>query len=70
MKVEKGEELITILSDDSNGDSSAIVPPDRSPLVNNTFQNSVERTTTLISHPPSHVSHQLLLSVVDYLMKL
>jgi hypothetical protein len=70
VKVEKGEELITILSNDSDKDLPVVAPPDRSPLINNTLQNSIERTPTSISHPPPHVGHQQPLSIVDSLMKL
>jgi hypothetical protein len=69
-KVEKDEELITILSDDSNGNSPLGAPPNRSPLVDSSLQDSFEKTHTPISHPPPHVGHQNSLSVVDSLKRL
>jgi hypothetical protein len=70
VKVEQGEELITILSDDSDGNLLVPPPPIRSPLIANTLPNSIERTSTPISHPPPLVGHQQSLSVVDSLRKL
>jgi hypothetical protein len=40
MKVEYAEELITIFSDDSDGNSPVLAPPITSPLVNSFFPNS------------------------------
>ena len=70
MKVEQGEELITILSNDSNRNSPMQAPPIRSRLVNNTLPNSIGRTHILINHPLSHIGHQYSLSIVDSLKKL
>jgi hypothetical protein len=70
MKVEQGQELITILSDDLEGNSPAVAPPIRSPLINSTFPNSIERSPMLISHLPPHVGYQQSLSVVDSLKRL
>jgi hypothetical protein len=70
VKVEKDEELITILSDDSDGNLPVVALLNRSPLVNSALQNLVERTPIPISHPLPHVSHQQPLSVVDSLKRL
>jgi hypothetical protein len=70
VKVEQGEELITILSDDSDGNSPAVPPSNRSPLINSTPLDSMERTLTPIIHPPRHVGHQRSLNVVDFLKRL
>ena len=40
MKVEQGEELITILNDDSDRNSPTIAPPIKSPLVNSSLPDS------------------------------
>jgi hypothetical protein len=69
VKVEQGKELITILSNDSDGNSLVAAPPIRSPVVDSTLPNSIKRTPTLISHPLPHVGHQQSLSVVDFLKK-
>jgi hypothetical protein len=70
VKVEKDEELITILNDDSDGNLPAVVPPNGSPLVNSSLQNSIERTPTLINNPPPYIGYQQSLSVVDSLKRL
>jgi hypothetical protein len=67
IKVEHGEELVTILSDDSNENSSVVAPPIKSLLVSSTHPNSIERTPTPISYPPFHVGHHQSLNVVDSL---
>jgi hypothetical protein len=69
VKVEQGEELITILNDDSDRNSPAVPPPDRSPLIISTPPDSMERTPSPITHPPHHVGHQKCLSVVDFLKR-
>jgi hypothetical protein len=68
--VEKGEELVTILSDDSYRNSPVVVHPIRFLLVNSILPDSIERTPTPISHPPPHVGHHQTLSVVDSLKRL
>jgi hypothetical protein len=70
MKIEKDEELITILSDDSDRNLPTVAPPNRSPLVNNSLQNSFERTQTPISRLAPHVGHQKSLSIVDSLKRI
>jgi hypothetical protein len=70
VKVEHVEELITILSDDSDGKSPTVAPPIRSPLLNSTPLDSIERTPTPISHPATNVGQKQFLSVVDSLKRL
>jgi hypothetical protein len=70
VKVEKGEELITILSDDSDGNSPSNAPPNRSPLVVSSLHDSYERLDTPISRPPPHVGHQTTLSIIDSLKRI
>jgi hypothetical protein len=69
VKVEQGEELITILSDDSIGNFPAIAPPIKSPVVNSSIPDSIEGTPMPISHPQP-VGHHWSLSVVDSLKRL
>jgi hypothetical protein len=57
VKVEKDEEFITILSDDLDGNSPPGAPPNRSPLVDSSLQESFERTHTPNSLPLSHVGY-------------
>jgi hypothetical protein len=45
-------------------------PPIKSPLVNSTLPDSIERTPISINHPPPHVGHQYSLNIVDSLKKL
>jgi hypothetical protein len=70
VKVEKDEELITILRDDSDENLPTVAPPNRSPLVDSSLQDSFERTHTPISHSPPHVGHQKSLNVVNSLKRL
>jgi hypothetical protein len=70
VKIEKDEELISILSDDSDGNLPPGAPPNRSPFVDSNLQDSFEKTHTPISRPPAHDGHQKSLSVVDSLKKL
>jgi hypothetical protein len=51
VKVEQGEELLTILNDDSDGNSPVVAPPIRSLVINSSVPNSVEGNPTPISHP-------------------
>jgi hypothetical protein len=70
VKVEHAEELITILSDDSDGNSLAVASPIRSPLVNCSLPESSQRSPIPLSHPPPRVGHERSLSVVDSLKKI
>jgi hypothetical protein len=51
VKVEHAEELITILSNDLDGNSPAVASPIRSPLVNCSLPESSQRSPILLSHP-------------------
>jgi hypothetical protein len=51
MKVEHAEELITILSDDCDGNSPVVASPIRSPLINNSLPKSSQKSHILLSHP-------------------
>jgi hypothetical protein len=62
VKVEQGAELITILSDDSDGNSPAVPPPHRSPLNSSTPPDSMKRI-------PTRITHEKCLSVVDLLKR-
>jgi hypothetical protein len=70
VKVERGEEVITILYDDSLENSPAVVPPNRTPLVDSSFQDSFERIHTPIYRPPPYYGHQMSFSVVESLRRL
>jgi hypothetical protein len=58
VKVEHAKELITILNDDSDGNSPAIASPIRSPLVNNYLLDSSQRSPMPLSHTAAYVGHQ------------
>ena len=70
VKVEHVEELITIISDDSDENSLAISSPIISPFVNCSNPESSQRFATPISHPPPYVVHPTSLSVVDCLKRI
>jgi hypothetical protein len=70
VKVEQHEELITILSDDSDGNSPMPAAPIRPLLVDTQVPDSPERTPIFISPSAPHIGHQQPLSVVDSLKKL
>jgi hypothetical protein len=70
VKVEHPEELITILSDDSDGNSPAVASLNRSPLVNSSLPDSSQRSPIPLSHPAPYVGHQKSLSIVDSLKRI
>jgi hypothetical protein len=70
VKVEHAEELITILSDDLDGNSPIVASPIRSPLVNCSLPESSQRSPIPLSHPIPHVGHQKSLSIVDSLKRI
>jgi hypothetical protein len=70
VKVEHPEELITILSDDSDGNSPVVASPNRSPLVNSSLPDSSQRSPISLSHPAPHTGHQKSLSIVDSLKRI
>jgi hypothetical protein len=70
VKVEHVEELITILSDDSDGNSPTVAHPMTSLLLSNPLPKSSQKSPSPLSHPPFHVCHQKCLSVVDSLKRI
>jgi hypothetical protein len=70
VKIEHAEELITIMSDDSDGNSPTIAPRIASPLVNSFLLGSNHRSPIPLSHMVSHVGYQNALSVVDSLKRI
>jgi hypothetical protein len=69
VKVEKGDEVINILNDDSDGNSRAVAPPIISRVDNCSIPDSLERTPMPISQPQPHSGHHRSLSVVDFLRR-
>jgi hypothetical protein len=55
VKVEHAEELITILSDDSDGNSPPVALPMTSPLLNSPIPDSGQNSPSLLNHPPPNV---------------
>jgi hypothetical protein len=70
VKLEHVEELITILSDDSNSNSPTVALPMTSPLVNSPLPKSSQKSPIPLSHPPPHIGHQRSLSIVDSLKRI
>jgi hypothetical protein len=70
VKLEHVEELITILSNDSDSNSPIVALPRTSPLVNSPHPESSQNSPIPLSHPPPHVGHQKSLSVVDSLKRI
>jgi hypothetical protein len=70
VKLEHAEELITILNDDSDGNSPTVVLPKTSPLVNSPLPKSSQKSPIPLSHPPPHVGHQRSLTIVDSLRRI
>jgi hypothetical protein len=55
VKVERVEELITILNNDSDGNSPIVVLPMTSPLVNSILPELSQKSPISLSHLPPHV---------------
>ena len=70
VKLKHVDGLITILSNDSNGNSPIIALPMSSPLVNSLLLESSQKSPSPLSHPPPLVYHQKCLSIVDSLKKI
>jgi hypothetical protein len=70
VKVEQAEELITILSDDSDGNFPLVPLPMTSPLLNSALPESGQKSPSPLSHPPPNVCRQECLSVVDSLRRI
>jgi hypothetical protein len=70
VKVEQAEELITLLSDDSDGNSPPVALPMTSPLLNSLLPESGQKSPSPLSHPPPNICHQKCLRVVDSLRRI
>jgi hypothetical protein len=70
VKLEHAEELIIILSDDSNHNSPIVALPTISPLVKSPIPESSQKSPIPRSHPPPHIGHQRSLSVVNSLKRI
>jgi hypothetical protein len=70
VKVEHAEELITLLSDDSDGNSPTIALLMTSPLVNSPLPESSQKSPIPLSHLLPHVVHSKSLSVLDSLKRI
>jgi hypothetical protein len=70
VKVEHAEELITILSDDSDGNSPVVASPIRSPLINSSLPESSQKSHILLSHPSPKDGNEKSISVVDSLRRI
>ena len=70
VKLEHADELITILSDDSDGISPTVAPPMTSPLFNSPLPESSQKSPSLLSHPPPHVVCPTSSSIIDSLKRI
>ena len=67
VKVEHAEELITILSNELDGNSPTIAHSMISSLFNSPLLESSQKSPSLLSHPLSYACHKKSLSVIDSL---
>ena len=70
VKLEPMDELITILSDDSDDNSPTVVLSMNSPLVNSPLPKSSQKSSSLLSHPASHVVCPTFSCIVDFLKRI
>ena len=70
VKLENADELITILSDDSDDNSPTLVLPMSSPLVNSPLPESSHKSPSLLSHPGPHVVCPTSSCIVDSLKRI
>ena len=70
VKLEQDDELITFLSEDSDGNSPERVLPTVSPLVDKTLSKSSHKSPSSQSHPPPHIVSQRSTCVVDALKRI
>jgi hypothetical protein len=70
VKVEQAEELITLLSNNSDGNSPPVTLPMTSPLLNGPLLESGQKSLSPLSHLPPNVYHQKCRSVVDSLRRI
>ena len=70
MKLEPTDELITILSDDSDDNSPTVVLPMNSPLVNSPLPESSQKSPSPLSCPTPHVVCLTSSCIVDSLKRI
>ena len=70
VKLEHADELITILSGDSDGNSPTLALPRTSPLVDRTLSKSSQKSSSSLSHPLPHVVCQRSICIVDALKRI
>ena len=70
VKLEQADELITIFSEDSDGNFPARVLPKVSPLVNRTLSKSSQKSPSSLSYPLPHVVCQRSTCIVDALKRI
>ena len=70
VKLEPTDELITILSDDSNDNSPTVVLPRNSPFVNSPLPESSQKSPSPLSHPAPHVVCPMSSCIVDSLKRI
>ena len=70
VKLEQADELITILNEDSDGNSPARLLPTVSPLVDRILSKSSQKSPSSLSHPLPHVVCQRSTCIVDALKRI
>ena len=70
VKLEHADELITILSDDSDDNSPTIVLPMNSPLVNSPLRESIQNSPSPLNRPAPHVVCSTSSCTVDSLKRI
>ena len=70
VKLEHADELITVLSEDSDRNSPTLALPRTSPLVDRTLSQSSQKSPSSLSHPPPHVVCQRSIYIVDALKRI
>ena len=70
VKLEHADELITILSDDSDGISPTVALPMTSPLVNSPLPKSSQKSLSPLCHPPPHVVCPTSFCIVNSLKRI
>ena len=70
MKLEHTDELITILSDDSDDNSPTVVLPMNSPLVNSPLRESIQNSPSPLNRPAPHVVSPTSSCIVDSLKRI
>ena len=70
VKLEHADELITILSDDSDDNSPTVVLPMNSPLVNSPLRESIRNSPSPLNRPVPHVVSPTFSCIVDSLKRI